>query len=134
MEINLFCFFWGLQWIGPDGKTPILRVDGPFGAPAEHFFEFEYVVLIGAGIGVTPYASILKDVRARKQRGELQVDDAIISSIPSLWIVHSFFFILSLLLLFMSYVLDICYCSILRKSISSGAIAIQDLGNGFVIC
>jgi hypothetical protein len=37
-------------------------IDGPYGSCAEDIFKYEEVVLIGAGIGVTPYASILKDV------------------------------------------------------------------------
>eukprot|EP00761_Pharyngomonas_kirbyi_P006350 gb/GECH01006356.1/.p1 GENE.gb/GECH01006356.1/~~gb/GECH01006356.1/.p1 ORF type:complete len:609 (+),score=143.17 gb/GECH01006356.1/:1-1827(+) len=52
---------------GPDGKTHILRVDGPFGAPAEHVFDYPYIMLIAAGIGVTPYASILKHILHRKK-------------------------------------------------------------------
>lgn len=41
---------------------PTLRVDGPYGAPAEDVFENEIAVLIGTGIGVTPWASILKNI------------------------------------------------------------------------
>ncbi|PWY80485.1 hypothetical protein BO70DRAFT_44443 [Aspergillus heteromorphus CBS 117.55] len=43
-------------------KMPTLRVDGPYGAPAEDVFENEVAVLIGTGIGVTPWASILKNI------------------------------------------------------------------------
>lgn len=43
-------------------KMPQLRVDGPYGAPAEDVFENEIAVLIGTGIGVTPWASILKNI------------------------------------------------------------------------
>jgi len=42
-------------------KKPTIIIDGPFGTAAETWHSFEYVVLVGAGIGVTPYASILKD-------------------------------------------------------------------------
>jgi len=41
---------------------PSIRIDGPYGAPAEHVFENEIAVLIGTGIGVTPWASILKNI------------------------------------------------------------------------
>lgn len=41
---------------------PPLRIDGPYGAPAEDVFENEIAVLIGTGIGVTPWASILKNI------------------------------------------------------------------------
>ncbi len=43
-------------------KMPSLRIDGPYGAPAEDVFENEIAVLIGTGIGVTPWASILKNI------------------------------------------------------------------------
>ena len=39
-----------------------IYVDGPYGAPAEHFFEAEHAVLISSGIGVTPFASILQTI------------------------------------------------------------------------
>lgn len=45
------------------GELPILRIDGPFGAPAEDVFDAEIAVLIGTGIGVTPWASVLKEIR-----------------------------------------------------------------------
>lgn len=41
---------------------PEIRVDGPYGAPAEDVFDNEIAVLIGTGIGVTPWASILKNI------------------------------------------------------------------------
>ncbi|KAK6820884.1 NADPH oxidase 1 [Apiospora arundinis] len=40
----------------------LLRIDGPYGAPAEDVFDNEIAVLIGTGIGVTPWASILKNI------------------------------------------------------------------------
>ena len=47
--------------IGPDGK-PFFRVDAPHGAPSQHVFQYRTSVLVGAGIGVTPCASIMKGV------------------------------------------------------------------------
>jgi hypothetical protein len=44
---------------GPDGKTQILRIDGPQSAPAEHYAHYGTLMLIGAGIGLTPCVSIL---------------------------------------------------------------------------
>jgi NADPH oxidase len=55
--------------IGGNKNLPAVRIDGPFGAPAEDVFNCEVAVLIGAGIGVTPFASILKDIWYRQQRG-----------------------------------------------------------------
>ncbi|KAJ8118290.1 hypothetical protein ONZ43_g4020 [Nemania bipapillata] len=43
-------------------QMPHLRIDGPYGAPAEDVFDNEIAVLIGTGIGVTPWASILKNI------------------------------------------------------------------------
>lgn len=39
-----------------------IAVDGPFGTASEDVFSYEVVMLVGAGIGVTPFASILKSV------------------------------------------------------------------------
>ena len=36
---------------------PHVMVDGPFGSASEDFLNYETVLLIGAGIGVTPFAS-----------------------------------------------------------------------------
>ncbi|KAF2236145.1 hypothetical protein EV356DRAFT_443909 [Viridothelium virens] len=43
-------------------EMPRIKIDGPYGAPAEDVFENEVVVIIGTGIGVTPWASILKNI------------------------------------------------------------------------
>jgi NADPH oxidase len=53
-------------------SMPTLRIDGPYGAPAEDVFGNEVAVLIGTGIGVTPFASVLKQLwhlRAEAQSG-----------------------------------------------------------------
>ncbi|KAF9257891.1 NADPH oxidase [Marasmius fiardii PR-910] len=41
---------------------PRVMVDGPFGSASEDFLNYEVVLLVGAGIGVTPFASILKSI------------------------------------------------------------------------
>ncbi|KAF4036839.1 Ferric reductase NAD binding domain [Phytophthora infestans] len=41
---------------------PIVNLDGPVGAPAQDYSRYREVVLIGAGIGVTPFASILQSI------------------------------------------------------------------------
>lgn len=44
-------------------KKPLeIYIDGPFGAPSSNIFRAEHAVLIGTGIGVTPFASILQSV------------------------------------------------------------------------
>jgi len=50
---------------------PAVRIDGPYGAPAEDVFNVEVAILIGAGIGVTPFASILKHIWYRQKKGHL---------------------------------------------------------------
>lgn len=39
-----------------------LYLDGPFGEGHQDWINFEVSVLVGGGIGVTPFASILKDL------------------------------------------------------------------------
>ncbi|WAR05022.1 DUOX1-like protein [Mya arenaria] len=42
-------------------EISILYLDGPYGAGQQDWYTYDVSVLVGAGIGVTPYASILKD-------------------------------------------------------------------------
>ncbi|XP_041694113.2 cytochrome b-245 heavy chain [Coregonus clupeaformis] len=47
----------------PEGdEGPKMGVDGPFGTASEDVFDYEVAMLVGAGIGVTPFASILKSI------------------------------------------------------------------------
>merc|ERR1712194_674199 len=47
-------------------KKPLeIYIDGPFGAPSSNIFRAEHAVLIGTGIGVTPFASILQSIMHR---------------------------------------------------------------------
>ncbi|XP_069550396.1 NADPH oxidase 1 [Brachyistius frenatus] len=47
----------------PEGTPgPKMGVDGPFGTASEDVFDYEVSMLVGAGIGVTPFASILKSI------------------------------------------------------------------------
>jgi NADPH oxidase len=39
-----------------------IRVDGPFGAPAQLVYRETAAIVVGSGIGITPWASVLKDV------------------------------------------------------------------------
>ena len=40
-------------------------IDGPYGTPSSHIFHATHAVLIAAGIGVTPFASILQSIMNR---------------------------------------------------------------------
>jgi respiratory burst oxidase len=46
----------------PLPNAPLVLLDGPYNAPALHWEDYEVVVLVGAGIGVTPFASVLADM------------------------------------------------------------------------
>ncbi|MBW0522896.1 hypothetical protein O181_062611 [Austropuccinia psidii MF-1] len=50
---------------------PLIRIDGPYGAPAQDVFKCEVAILVGAGIGVTPHSSILKNIYYMQQKGRL---------------------------------------------------------------
>jgi len=41
---------------------PKLYLDGPYGEGHQDWLRFDVAVLVGGGIGVTPFASILKDI------------------------------------------------------------------------
>ena len=43
-------------------SCPKLYIDGPYGAAAQDYVKYDFVVLIGLGIGATPFISILKDI------------------------------------------------------------------------
>ena len=40
-----------------------IRIDGPFGAPAVAYARFRVVLLVGAGVGVTPFLSMVRAFR-----------------------------------------------------------------------
>ncbi|XP_046679008.1 dual oxidase isoform X1 [Homalodisca vitripennis] len=46
----------------PDEDQPKIRLEGPFGGGNQDWYKFEVAVMVGGGIGVTPYASILNDL------------------------------------------------------------------------
>jgi len=43
-------------------SLPKLLVDGPYGAPAQDFRNYDVLLLVGLGIGATPFISILRDL------------------------------------------------------------------------
>merc|ERR1712217_706495 len=57
-----------------------LRLDGPHGAPSQSVWKHRSVVLVGAGIGVTPFASILRSTQLRQKKTAKQPQAA-----PSAW-------------------------------------------------
>jgi predicted ferric reductase/Ca2+-binding EF-hand superfamily protein len=49
----------------PDAEGLVAYVDGPYTSPTAPIFESRFAVLIGAGIGVTPFASVLESLVLR---------------------------------------------------------------------
>ena len=45
-------------------------LDGSYGTPSSNIFESKNAILIGSGIGVTPFAAILKSILLRKLKGD----------------------------------------------------------------
>ena len=42
-------------------------MDGPFGEGHQNWWEYDVSILVGGGIGVTPFASILKHLAYKSQ-------------------------------------------------------------------
>jgi predicted ferric reductase/Ca2+-binding EF-hand superfamily protein len=49
----------------PNAAGLVAYVDGPYGTPSARIFDSPVVILIGAGIGVTPFASVLESIALR---------------------------------------------------------------------
>uniref|UniRef100_H2YK35 NAD(P)H oxidase (H2O2-forming) n=1 Tax=Ciona savignyi TaxID=51511 RepID=H2YK35_CIOSA len=52
-----------------DSPYPKLYLDGPFGEGHQDWYKYDVAVLVGGGIGVTPFAAILKDLVNMAQSG-----------------------------------------------------------------
>lgn len=50
------------NWPLHNKLPPRIRIEGPFGGGNQDWCKYEVAVMIGGGIGVTPYASILNDL------------------------------------------------------------------------
>ncbi|KAI1493844.1 ferric reductase NAD binding domain-containing protein [Biscogniauxia mediterranea] len=66
---------------------PRVYVDGPFGSASEDVFKYEVSVLCGAGIGVTPFASILKSIWYRMNYPQKKTR---LSKVYFFWICRDF--------------------------------------------
>ncbi|XP_006663498.2 respiratory burst oxidase homolog protein B [Oryza brachyantha] len=53
---------------------PKVLIDGPYGAPAQDYKQYDIVLLVGLGIGATPMISIIKDIinNMRQLDGDLE--------------------------------------------------------------
>lgn len=53
---------------GPEGAPIEIGANGPFGAPAQRFYDFSHTIIVGAGIGVTPFSGILVDLQEKEDK------------------------------------------------------------------
>ncbi|OVA09959.1 Cytochrome b245 [Macleaya cordata] len=54
---------------------PKLLIDGPYGAPAQNYKKYDILLLIGLGIGATPFISILKDLLNNIKLNDMVVNE-----------------------------------------------------------
>jgi len=55
-----------LRDLAEDDENIKIGLDGPFGAPAQRFYDFDQAIIVGAGIGITPFSAILHDLQERE--------------------------------------------------------------------
>lgn len=53
----------------PNEEPIIIGVDGPFGAPSQRFYEFDRGIVLGAGVGITPFSAIITDLEQKIANG-----------------------------------------------------------------
>ncbi|XWS51224.1 hypothetical protein CRYUN_Cryun12cG0158300 [Craigia yunnanensis] len=52
-------------------QYPKIYIDGPYGAASQDHVKYDIVVMVGLGIGVTPFISILKDIASRLKKSSI---------------------------------------------------------------
>lgn len=57
-----------------------MLVDGPYGAPAQDYRNYDVLLLVGLGIGATPFISILRDLLSSTRTTEEQTVNFIFSN------------------------------------------------------
>jgi NADPH oxidase len=60
----------------PTGTVDML-VNGPFASPADSYEDYDYLVLVASGIGVTPFIGILKDISLNYDRKKIKRVDLV---------------------------------------------------------
>ncbi|XP_073114616.1 putative respiratory burst oxidase homolog protein H isoform X2 [Elaeis guineensis] len=63
-------------------RFPKLLIDGPYGAPAQNYKKYDILLLIGLGIGATPFISILKDLLNNLKSNE-EVQNIDMADVPN---------------------------------------------------
>ncbi|XP_068655865.1 respiratory burst oxidase homolog protein A-like [Aristolochia californica] len=64
------------------GNFPKVHIDGPYGAAAQDHVKYDVLMLIGLGIGATPFISVLKDIVHGLQKTNSDMIDGEESSAP----------------------------------------------------
>ena len=62
LKFRFYGFIGILMLISYQCSQPRLFVDGPYGAPAQDYRNYDVLLLVGLGIGATPFISILRDL------------------------------------------------------------------------
>lgn len=78
--LSLYIHFWFSQ--------PRLLVDGPYGAPAQDYQNYDVLLLVGLGIGATPFVSILKDLLNNSRTNEDQQTPAVNQYMYNVFIIR----------------------------------------------
>ncbi|KAK9116463.1 hypothetical protein Sjap_015410 [Stephania japonica] len=73
---QIYCLFQEALTSGKP-EFPRIYVDGPYGAASQDHVKYDIVVLIGLGIGATPFVSVIKDIIHAQQ---VDLNDAIIDT------------------------------------------------------
>ncbi|KZO94673.1 NADPH oxidase B [Calocera viscosa TUFC12733] len=68
---------------------PRVMIDGPFGSASEDFLNYEVCLLVGGGIGVTPFASILKSIWYRMKNFSREKRTRL-SKVYFVWVIRDF--------------------------------------------
>jgi predicted ferric reductase/Ca2+-binding EF-hand superfamily protein len=70
---------------GEDEPGLTAYVDGPYGSPSGEIFRSRFAVLIGAGIGVTPFASVLESIvmRGNAESGKADKEGREAATLPT---------------------------------------------------
>jgi hypothetical protein len=62
LVVVLFVAMSVIKFLGIHILVEQIYIDGPFGEGHQDWKKFPVAIMVGGGIGVTPFASILKDV------------------------------------------------------------------------
>lgn len=83
---------WNASLSGDDSWSKFL-IDGPYAAPAQDYLKYDVLLLVGMGIGATPFISILKDLFNNMIKMEKEVSNLSFSFLfffLFLWISRNF--------------------------------------------